>query len=211
MILGAGPAGLQAAKILMDSGITDYIVIEGAPQVGGKLKKVDFGQPKRPFETGAIWTYPPTKPLLDRYGVQYHKNNWNSVIIRSDRGLDVTAATQQRWRDLQNATTMAKRLTSQIASGRRPDVSMKTALAMHGWIDSSPTDHAVEWFEFDFEEGVQVKDVSFYGRSQKNFESHQQYFITDRGRGLFSDVIQKLDTDHLRLNKVSLTSKRRTC
>ncbi|XP_072037902.1 uncharacterized protein [Amphiura filiformis] len=204
LVLGAGPAGLQAVKYLTDNGINDFIMIEGSPVVGGKLKKIEFGQPRRQYETGAMWIYPPTKPLLDRYGVRYHRNMWEDVTVRSDRGIDLTRNNQlrQRRRDLQNATRASRVLGREISMGRRSDISIKTALAMYGWVDSSPMDHALEWFDFDFEEGVQSKDVSFFGRFKKAFEAHEQYFITDRRQGLFSDVIQRLDADHLRSNEV---------
>ena len=42
LVLGAGAAGVTAAKTLHDKGITDFLVLEGQDYIGGRMKVVPF-------------------------------------------------------------------------------------------------------------------------------------------------------------------------
>ena len=43
LILGAGLAGLGAARKLSESGITDFLILEQRDRVGGRLQEAEFG------------------------------------------------------------------------------------------------------------------------------------------------------------------------
>ena len=43
LILGAGLAGLGAARRLSESGITDFLILEQRDRVGGRLQAAEFG------------------------------------------------------------------------------------------------------------------------------------------------------------------------
>ena len=43
IILGGGIAGITAAKTLHDGGVTDVIVVEARDQIGGRMRRQEFG------------------------------------------------------------------------------------------------------------------------------------------------------------------------
>lgn len=54
LILGAGLTGVTAAKALaLERNITDYLIVEALPEVGGRLKSTTIGG--YPVEIGANW------------------------------------------------------------------------------------------------------------------------------------------------------------
>ena len=55
LILGAGAAGITAAKTLYDQGITDFLVLEAQDYIGGRMKQVPFSGMK--IEEGANWIH----------------------------------------------------------------------------------------------------------------------------------------------------------
>lgn len=44
MIIGAGLAGLSAAKALLESGFTDVTVLEATDRIGGRVQSVKLGK-----------------------------------------------------------------------------------------------------------------------------------------------------------------------
>lgn len=61
IVIGAGPSGIEAARALKDKGY-DVIILEQAPEVGGKVKTVVYEG--RPYEIGAVITAPDYKLVL---------------------------------------------------------------------------------------------------------------------------------------------------
>ena len=55
LIFGAGTAGLTAARLLYDNGITNILVLEATNYCGGRVKKEDFGGTG--VEVGANWIH----------------------------------------------------------------------------------------------------------------------------------------------------------
>ena len=55
LILGAGVAGITAAKTLHDKGIDDFLVLEGQDYIGGRIRSVPFAGLK--VEKGANWIH----------------------------------------------------------------------------------------------------------------------------------------------------------
>lgn len=57
LILGGGVAGITAARALHDAGVTDFLVLEARPELGGRLMSHSFGAPGRQHtvELGANW------------------------------------------------------------------------------------------------------------------------------------------------------------
>ena len=87
LILGAGLAGIKAAKTLLDRNITDILILEGMNYTGGRIHAVKFAN--YTIETGANWIHfvneDDTKPLVERKearGVRVHKYNYSSIIVR---------------------------------------------------------------------------------------------------------------------------------
>ena len=54
LILGAGAAGITAAKTLHDQGVTDFVVLEGQDYIGGRMKQASFAGMKVEFSRGKL-------------------------------------------------------------------------------------------------------------------------------------------------------------
>lgn len=55
VVIGAGLAGLAAAKALLEQGFTDVTVLEASNRIGGRVQSVKLGQAT--FELGATWIH----------------------------------------------------------------------------------------------------------------------------------------------------------
>ncbi|XP_009698163.1 PREDICTED: spermine oxidase isoform X3 [Cariama cristata] len=55
VVIGAGLAGLSAAKALLESGFTDVTVLEATDRIGGRVQSVKLGHAT--FELGATWIH----------------------------------------------------------------------------------------------------------------------------------------------------------
>ncbi|XP_027354836.1 polyamine oxidase 1-like [Abrus precatorius] len=53
IIVGAGVSGISAAKVLADSGIEDFVILEASDRIGGRIHKETFGGVS--VELGAGW------------------------------------------------------------------------------------------------------------------------------------------------------------
>ena len=86
LILGAGAAGITAAKTLHDQGIDDFLVLEGQDYIGGRIKQASFAGMS--VELGANWIQfanekdNPLMLLRNKYNLTGHSSNFNDVRIR---------------------------------------------------------------------------------------------------------------------------------
>ena len=86
LILGAGAAGITAAKTLHDKGITDFVVLEGQDYIGGRMKQASFAGMK--VELGANWIQfadeenNPLMPLKNKHNLTGHSSNFTNVRMR---------------------------------------------------------------------------------------------------------------------------------
>nr|XP_051701240.1 spermine oxidase isoform X2 [Oryctolagus cuniculus] len=55
VVIGAGLAGLAAAKALLEHGFTDVTVLEASSRIGGRVQSVNLGHAT--FELGATWIH----------------------------------------------------------------------------------------------------------------------------------------------------------
>lgn len=54
VVIGAGLAGLAAAKTLLENGFTDVTVLEASDCIGGRVLSVQHGERRIPFLLGHI-------------------------------------------------------------------------------------------------------------------------------------------------------------
>ena len=86
LILGAGAAGITAAKTLHDKGISDFLVLEGQDYIGGRMKQSPFADMK--VELGANWIQfadeedNPLIPLRNNHNLTGHLSNFTDVRVR---------------------------------------------------------------------------------------------------------------------------------
>ncbi|MBT5432961.1 MAG: FAD-dependent oxidoreductase [Rhodospirillaceae bacterium] len=99
VIIGAGSAGLSAAKAAAASGLT-FTVVEASHRIGGRAYTEEFAQ-GQPFDLGCHWMHSaslnPFVAIADQHGFSYRKDNeWNQPIHNAGSwiGEDERAAVQ---------------------------------------------------------------------------------------------------------------------
>jgi monoamine oxidase len=82
IIIGAGMAGLSAALELRARGI-DTLILEAQDHPGGRARTVTT-ETGTPVDLGAHWMHgedTPLKALLDRYGIEGHRDHGDNLLI----------------------------------------------------------------------------------------------------------------------------------
>lgn len=86
MILGAGIAGITAAKTLYDKGIRDFLILEGQDYIGGRIRNLPFADVR--IEEGANWIHfsdeedNPLTALKDQQNYPGTLSNYSDMIMR---------------------------------------------------------------------------------------------------------------------------------
>lgn len=87
LILGAGVAGITAAKTLQDNGINDFLILEAQDYIGGRFKQKSFAGVN--IEEGANWIHyaedeetVPLWSLKQKYNLRGIYTNYSDIIIR---------------------------------------------------------------------------------------------------------------------------------
>ncbi|XP_038053677.1 polyamine oxidase 7-like [Patiria miniata] len=205
LILGGGAAGLQAARTLHDAGVDDFIIIEAADRVGGRVANTQFANMN--VELGPTWALPEvsrTVDLVRQLNLSHRASDYDSLVFRADNGADVTDQTDPLYEVFGPAKEKLGLLRDQMkADSDIPDMSQRSALRVGGWIPDTALHRAIEWFDFDITFGdtpetTSTKETEFIG---------EEYWMTD-ARGLkeiFGAVAGFLDApeyaNHTRLNQ----------
>ena len=205
LVIGGGPAGIQAAATLKENGIDDYLILEATDELGAHLKTVDFGG--RTFAPGYIWGYTPDKENLDALGVAYKESNYDSYVAYNELGEDITSLAKERENELDEAFDNGfEPIKEDIKNGDRPDISQKCTLARGGWIASTDIDKALEWYVYDFYEGRSTRDISAYKSYVQSEELvTAEYLILDDRTlafSLFGDQEAMLNRTKIHFNSV---------
>lgn len=86
LILGAGVAGITAAKTLQEHGLEDFLILEAQDYIGGRFKQRSFAGVN--LEEGANWIHyadekkNPLWELKNMYNLRGIFTNYSDVIIR---------------------------------------------------------------------------------------------------------------------------------
>ena len=87
LILGAGLAGIKAAKTLLDKGITDFLILDGKNYTGGRIHAVPFMGLN--IEAGANWVHftdeeftAPLVKLKDAKKMNGIRCNYSDFVVR---------------------------------------------------------------------------------------------------------------------------------
>ena len=210
LILGAGATGIKAAQVFHDNNMDDFIIIEGADYVGGRVKHETFAGVT--VELGAQWVSPGFTEIVElvrnKWKLKTHPMDWDSVVLRdaeSGRAISDEDA-DPSWDRLDRAIENANSIADDIIANNKPDISCKSALKIGGWNAQSPLEKIMEWYSYDFETGQITEATSLLSLANSNYDV-DTYIMTDQ-RGysaMFNEMAPFLTTpmflNHTMLNQ----------
>jgi len=202
LILGAGPAGLRAADKLLENGITDFIILDGNDRIGGLTERLaDIGGVT--VNTGEIFIWNEEVEGLRAQGLSLQQITWGTEV-RNDRNEDITDDYNTRWEEMDAARTAVNEdISPAILARQRPDISAKTAMAMKGWLATTPLDKVTQWFDFQYDVAVAIEDMSVLGPYQQDLLTEVEvdwYFVTDYANGPNAELKERLTDEQVQLN-----------
>ncbi|XP_033627045.1 polyamine oxidase 7-like [Asterias rubens] len=205
LILGAGGAGLQAARRFHDAGMDDFIILEGADRKGGRVHDTEFGG--MTVELGAAWASPSgteTLKIIEKLDLERWISDYDSHTYFNAAGDTVTDAAYERYDVFEPAMEHVVEIRDRMNDDDDiPDMSLRSSLRLGGWEALDALDNVIEWFDFDFEYAERT-DVSST-RQSETFDD--TYFMKDPGglKQIFDDIAGFLDgpefINHTHLNK----------
>ncbi|KAJ3350401.1 hypothetical protein GGF32_004854 [Allomyces javanicus] len=195
LILGAGVAGVSAARALNARNITDFLILEAQDVIGGRLKQAQLGDVK--IEVGGNWvegvggkTENPVWTLAQKYGLKTIKTDFDDrITIKSDGTLD-TSDVAEEWEE---KFKKAQEIVADHVKRGLQDISVRTALQLAGWRNKSPLHDLYEYFEIDYEYASDASINSGFNTADGDtFEEYGEdnYFVTDqRGYKLIAEKL----------------------
>ncbi|KAI7894864.1 uncharacterized protein EV154DRAFT_497249 [Mucor mucedo] len=155
VILGAGAAGISAAKTLTDLKLNDFIILDAQSFVGGRVQHEQFGNSK--VELGANWIYGkgqnPIYRLALQHGLKTVPNDKTNLAFFDDE--------QGKLKDQHQGTFVYDEFESikiklvnyaeQRMKRQQVDLSSRSALSLLGWKPNTPLKAAIEYFNIDWE------------------------------------------------------------
>ncbi|XP_038051307.1 polyamine oxidase 1-like [Patiria miniata] len=223
LILGAGAAGLGAASTFLSQGFDQFLVIEGADHIGGRVHDVEFGGIR--LEKGANWLQPiggPMKKIAEKADLECQKVeaevNQHKLMVMSENGEVIP-----EWEVEQVITEVCDIMVEAgdfAANSLNSELTMRDFMADRYCSDSSSDAlrKAVEWYVFDFEYTVPPEQASLdVGHWDRVGSSG--FVIDQRGfKIIFADVVARLvekrrlllnrkviSIDHSQIEKVCVT------
>lgn len=220
LILGAGIAGISAAKTLSDNNITDFIILEAEKRIGGRLKSLVLQTNNTRIELGANWIQgidpkqPEKHPLwkivkkcggLSGNFVKDFNNGTMHVFDKNGVNISNSTAFKERfsqWNKILDPGLSQYSIKRQNAG--LPDITIRDALSETGWIPTTPIDNLIEWYGFDLDEyAIEPQNTGLYMNipddSYDDFgnpDRSENYFVTDQEEG-FEKVVRCLSDDFL--------------
>lgn len=120
LVLGAGAAGIGAGKTLLDRGVSDFLILEGRDEVGGRVRSKVL-QDGTIVEEGANWLYQsgagpnPIYDTADQLGLNFTASNWDSTVTYSEAsGSKVVNDNNIPWEEFDQAWTCAIKKSEQL-------------------------------------------------------------------------------------------------
>ena len=220
LILGAGMAGMSAAKTLHEAGITNTIILEARDRVGGRMRSKQFGglhveiganwiqsvdtTNSGKYKTNPIWT------LKQRCGLEGNfTDHWGDIAIYdgkfpADENLLVKGA--KEYISTNEATKDLGRLRKRHGY---PDISVKEAFTRKGWTNKTPIHRFMYWMGADYARGESAATASLFRTNPEPTDTifgTTDFFVTDQ-RG-FEHLVHCLAAD-INLNTTGSSSRLR--
>ncbi|KDQ23861.1 hypothetical protein PLEOSDRAFT_1079138 [Pleurotus ostreatus PC15] len=202
LILGAGVAGITAARTLYRNGHHNFLVIEARDEIGGRLRSHTFGNGTT-IELGANWVQGtqvgdgPSNPIWDlarKHNARTAFNDYSSITTYDGSGLV-------------NYTNVVD-----DAADNLEKISGLAGYSLVGAKPQSSHDKVAEYFNFDWEYGDTPSATSLAAAglvrvSQGTFSDEARLSIDQRG---FKVIITAEAKEFLRPSQLLLSSTVRT-
>ncbi|KAL0095383.1 amine oxidase [Phycomyces blakesleeanus] len=152
-ILGAGGAGISAAKRFNSANMKDFIIVDAQSFVGGRVQHTGFGDYQ--VEIGANWIYGqgsnPIYNLATKHGLKTAPNEKDDVEFYDDDGQIKDGYGRQVYDTFAEYMVDLVNYASQRVESNQVDVSARTGLSMVRWKPDTSLKAAVEYFSVDWE------------------------------------------------------------
>lgn len=209
IVVGAGLAGLTAAKALADNG-KSFIVVERLSEVGGRIRSInasEHGLDNRGdflgiLEAGANWMNggrgksvgrpQPVKTLADEFDVEYYDQSFYEIQMFKE-------GTELRWNELKKELQKADRAYECLSSSGVPlydayyagspipeTQSAKETLKDCGWTPADEVEQVLEEYYIGSEFLTETDDLSSFNFPDDTFSDFGSgdSFATDQETGL---------------------------
>ena len=216
LILGAGIAGIAAARTLEVNGINNFLVIEATDRIGGRIREYDGTN----IEVGANWIHG-----LDLEDLNHHPI-WREWVACDEDGPDGSVTPDlthvydqtgieidiedengrfvNRTEAFYAAYEAAEELEVTV------DTSFRQALTMGGWELEDRLDNFIEWEHIDLCIGVRPENISFpiyYQLSaytdftESDNETEDYLIVDDKGYSfVVKCMARNFENDRVKLN-----------
>ncbi|KAG8873827.1 hypothetical protein FRB97_006431 [Tulasnella sp. 331] len=145
LILGGGVAGIIAAEQLAQAGITDFMIVEGRDELGGRMRSYNFSGTTIELGTGPanpIWT------LAKEHNVSVVFNDWEDLTFYDETGHhDFTDI----YNDIGDAYDNMQIAADTRVDLRQVDNNVRTGFRLVGENYNNKYAWASEYYDFDWE------------------------------------------------------------
>ena len=202
LILGAGMAGITAARTLHDSGITNIKILEAnSERIGGRMRNASLMGIQ--VETGAYWIHESPENLQPIGGPRVNPiwtlardpSKCFAEVLKgnySDESeyMDTNSTGQYNVVDARSIIEEFDKLFDKIFENDS-DISIRDALRYEGWNPDTLLKQLVEWSRFDYSYSTTTDRSSLplliAEYDQYKFEGESDFIVTDQ-RGYVSIV-----------------------
>ena len=218
LVLGAGIAGIAAARTLEVNGIHDFVILEATDRIGGRIRK-DDGNPN--LQLGAHWIQgidlsDPKRHPIWREWVECDENGPigsptpDITLMYDESGDEINTSEYQNTKmRIEEASEAAEELGMSLDPSE--DISLRQALTMAGWSPMTTLDNFTEWHYVDFCTAIRPEELSvklFYSTTaytdflgQEPDAETEDYLITDRrGYSFVVDCMARNFNSSVKLN-----------
>lgn len=187
MILGAGMAGIAAAKTLAENGVTDFLIIEATDRIGGRIREETFEGVQ--IETGAHLLYQifeehPLFPFMLQCGIQGNFTDYTSEVVYNGSEIVPPEEIAVIQTELFTAMAAVQSYAQQRQADNLPDISMRQGLEAVGWFSNTTLRRLYSFYLIDLVYGEHYDIVSLYDfASRFNTQPNAADFFVSDARG----------------------------
>src|SRR5438067_3309083 len=169
-VIGAGSAGIAAARRLLETGRVSVLVLEARDRVGGRVHTV--APAGFPLDRGAEWLHSadrnPLSPIAQHLGFSVHRRppEWTTRLRRSGETIEA----EEEWIALREAQRVARRKAAMQAEDGPLSVVLEPGGRWNELLEA--TSSWANGAELDL---VSIRDSVRYEDSGTNWRLHEGY------------------------------------